>query len=206
MDHLSVFVATTLLMLVVPGPDFVLVTRHSLAGGRRHGYGTTAGICAGLALLTLVTASGLAAFLAASTAILNLLRVVGGGYLVLLGALLIFSVVHRPRRQSITPQSAPGNVRTAALQGFLNNVLNPKALIFYLTFMPQFLVPGSAFEQSLLLGGLVVLCAAAWWTLYVTAIGYLSAVLTRKTVRTAIDVGAGLALGGIGVTFLAGGL
>ncbi|MFG2227424.1 LysE family translocator [Streptomyces sp. NPDC048644] len=142
-----------------------------------------------------MTASGLAAFLAASTAILNLLRVVGGGYLVLLGALSIFSVVHRPRRQSITPQSAPGNVRTAALQGFLNNVLNPKALIFYLTFMPQFLVQGSAFEQSLLLGGLVVLCAAAWWTLYVTAIGYLSTVLTRKTVRTAIDVGAGVRTG-----------
>lgn len=92
-------------------------------------------------------------------------------------------------------------------QGFLNNVLNPKALVFYLTFMPQFLVPGRpVFLQTLFMGVVVVGCAATWWTLYVTAIGALKAALTRASVQSGIDVGAGITLGGLGVVILLGGL
>lgn len=93
------------------------------------------------------------------------------------------------------------------VQGFLNNVLNPKALVFYLTFMPQFLISGTpVFVQTLFMGVVVVACAAIWWTLYVMAIGFLSAVLTRTSVRSAIDAGAGVALGGLGIVVLVGGL
>lgn len=94
------------------------------------------------------------------------------------------------------------------VQGFLNNVLNPKALLFYLTFMPRFLTPGGApvFVQTLGMGALVVICAVTWWSLYIAAVGHLRTVLTRGAVRTGIDVGAGTALGGLGAVALFGGV
>ncbi|MHA6799835.1 LysE family translocator [Salinifilum ghardaiensis] len=204
--HLPVFVATTLLMLVVPGPDFVVVTRNAVTGDRRQGYFTVVGICTGLAFLTLVAASGLAAVVAANTVMLMVLRVLGGSYLVLLGGMLVVSAWRR-RRHPEADLTPPRSTGSPAVQGFLNNVLNPKALIYYLTFMPQFLVPGTpVFAQTLVMGAVVMVCAASWWTLYVTAIGLLGAALTRTSVRSAIDVGAGAALGGLGAVALFGGL
>lgn len=203
---LLVFVATTFLMLVVPGPDFVVVTRNAVTGDRRQAYLTAVGICGGLAFLTLVTASGLAAVIAANPTMLLVLRVLGGAYLVLLGVLLAVSAWRRRRHPDLVADS-PRDTRSPIVQGFLNNVLNPKALIFYLTFMPQFLAPGIAvFPQTIVLGVLVVLCAALWWSLYVTAIGSLGALLERAPVRFGVDVGAGAALGALGIVALLGGL
>ncbi|MHA6800667.1 LysE family translocator [Bounagaea algeriensis] len=202
--HSPVFIATTFLMLVIPGPDFVVVTRNAVTGDRRQGYRTAAGICTGLAFLTLITASGLAAVVDANTTMLMVLRVLGGSYLVLLGGTLLASAW---RRRPGGGPTSPRSAGTPAVQGFLNNVLNPKALVFSLTFMPQFLVPGTpVFAQTLFMGALVVLCAASWWTLYVTAIGLLGGALERASVRSAIDVGAGVALGGLGAVALFGGL
>ncbi|SDQ14078.1 Threonine/homoserine/homoserine lactone efflux protein [Actinopolyspora saharensis] len=204
--HLPVFVATTFVMLVVPGPDFVVVTRNAVTGDRRQGYFTAVGICGGLAFLTLVTASGLAAVVAANAMMLLGLRVLGGGYLVLLGGMLLVSAWRRHQHPE-SDVNSPYNTRSPMVQGFLNNVLNPKALVFYLTFMPQFLISGTpVFVQTLFMGVVVVACAAIWWTLYVMAIGFLSAVLTRTSVRSAIDAGAGVALGGLGIVVLVGGL
>ncbi|GAA4874024.1 LysE family translocator [Saccharopolyspora cebuensis] len=204
--HLPVFIATTLLMLVVPGPDFVVVTRNAATGDRRQAYRTAVGICGGLAFLTLVTAGGLAAVVAANATMLVVLRVLGGTYLVVLGGMMMVSAWRR-RQGPDTDVQSPRGTRSPMIQGFLNNVLNPKALVFYLTFMPQFLTAGTpVFAQTLLMGAVVVLCAAAWWTLYVTALGFLSTALARTSVRSAIDAGAGIALGGLGAVTLFGGL
>ncbi|GAB3285741.1 LysE family translocator [Parasphingorhabdus pacifica] len=203
-DNLPAFVATTLLMLIVPGPDFVLVTRNAVTGDRRTAYRTVAGVCAGLGFLTLLAAAGLAALLAASPAMMTVLRFVGGGYLAVLGTVLVISVWRRwrnPRPESPVPHST----RSPVVQGFLNNVLNPKALIFYLAFMPQFMVQGPpVFAQTLLLGALVVLCAAAWWSVYVAVIAYVRPLLQRGGVRSAIDLGAGSALGAFGLVAVLG--
>lgn len=201
--HLPVFVGTTVLMLVVPGPDFLVVTRNVAIGNRRQGYRTVVGICSGLAFLTLVTASGLATILATSTTMLILLRMLGGSYLILLGGMLMISAWRR--QQPTSASNTPHNTRSPIMQGFLNNVFNPKAWVFYLTFMPQFLTSdGPMFTQTLLMGAVVVACATAWWVAYVTAIGFLNTALARSRVRTIIDAGAGAALTGLGAATLSG--
>lgn len=203
-QELSVFVATTLLMLVVPGPDFVLVTRNTAAGGRRRGHATTLGICGGLALLTLVAAAGVTAA-AAQPDVLTALRVCGGGYLVLLG--MSFALSARSGRTEGSAAVTRSRIDSPALQGFACNVLNPKALIFYLTFLPQFVrAEGSVPLQTLALGGLVIGCAALWWTIYVATLGSLGTVLARPRVRLGLDVGAGVALCALGATTVAGAL
>ncbi|SDK27266.1 Threonine/homoserine/homoserine lactone efflux protein [Actinopolyspora mzabensis] len=206
-EHVVVFIGTTVLMLAVPGPDFVLVTRNAVAGDRKRGYRTMAGICAGLASLTVITASGLAAVIAASTTMLTILRTAGGIYLLALGGFVLLSLWRR-RQRTPTTVPPPRRANSPFLQGFLNNVLNPKALLFYLTFMPQFLLASGppVFVQTLFMGMLVVGCAATWWTLYVTALGSIHPTLARGSVRTAVDAGAGTALGALGAVALVGGL
>ncbi|MCP2234648.1 LysE family translocator [Prauserella halophila] len=199
-QHLSVFLATTLLMLVVPGPDFVLVTRNTATGGARRGHATTVGICGGLVLLTLLAAAGVTAA-ATDPAVLLTLRICGGGYLVWLG--VSFALSARSRSADTADAGAHGRTGSPVLQGFACNVVNPKALIFYLTFLPQFVrVEGSVPVQTLVLGGLVIGCAALWWTLYVTALGSLGAILARPRVRLGLDLGASLALCALGATTL----
>jgi threonine/homoserine/homoserine lactone efflux protein len=214
-DRISAFVAVTFLILVVPGPDFVLVTRNTLAGNRVRGYLTAVGVCTGLAVLTGVTASGVSAVVAANGTALIVLRVMGGAYLLVLAFQFIFKVLRvRSRRagsEKLARQHQLGNrrnglaARSPLLQGFLNNVLNPKALIFYITFIPQFLDPAQPiFRQTLLLGLLVMACAATWWGCYVSAIGSLNRLLARQSVSTGIDIAAAVALAGIGVLVLFG--
>ncbi len=201
---LPIFVLTTLLMLVVPGPDFVLVTRNTIAGSRVQGYLTAVGICVSLAFLTVCTASGVAALIARNGTVLAVLRIVGGGYLLWL-ALQLLQAAARRREPGQPAHGTPIRGGPPVLQGFLNNVLNPKALVFYLTFVPQFLDPKHAvFGQTAVLGLLVVCCAAAWWGVYITAIGSLNALLTKPSVQFGLDIGAGIALAGIGIAFITG--
>lgn len=204
-DELPLFLATTSLVLAVPGPDFVVVTRNTLSGSRRTGYLTVLGICAGLSVLTLCTAAGVAAVIASHPAMLTAVRLLGGGYLLALASALAVSAWRRSHRRAEEPSSPP-IAGSPLRQGFLSNVLNPKALVFYLTFIPQFVTADQpVLGQTLLLGSLVVLCAAVWWTGYVTAIGVVGSALRRTRVRTAIDAGAAAVLGGLGVsTLLAG--
>lgn len=204
-DQVPLFIGTTLLVLAIPGPDFVVVTRNALSGTRRRGYLTVLGICGGLTFLTVLTAAGVAALITSHPAMLGALRLTGGGYLVLLAGAMAVAAWRRTRPESADSQ--PGRFAGSPLrQGFLSNVLNPKALVFYLTFMPQFVTPGAfVLGQTLLMGTLVVLCAAAWWTAYVSAIGVLAPALRRTRVRTAVDAVAATALGGLGVSTLFGG-
>jgi threonine/homoserine/homoserine lactone efflux protein len=207
-ERLPIFVLVTFVVLVVPGPDFVLVTRNALVSGRRGGYFTALGICTGLALLTILTASGVTAIVTASPAMLTVLRVLGGCYLIALALLFLRSAYGRSRRQAETSDHAvPAGRRSPVLQGFLNNVLNPKALIFFLTFMPQFIGSGMPiFAQTVLLGVVVVFCAATWWSVYIAALGRMSMLLRRRAVLTAIDSGGGIALGALGVLIIMGSL
>jgi threonine/homoserine/homoserine lactone efflux protein len=214
--RIAVFVALTFLMLVVPGPDFVLITRNTITGSRARGYLTAGGICVGLAFLTGLAASGVAAAVAGNGTVLVVLHVVGGAYLVAIAVQLLLGI-HKGRRSIRTGQDHDSVLDThhqsgprstsPVVQGFLNNVLNPKALVFYLTFIPQFLEPGRpVFTQTLSLGLLVVLCAATWWGCYVTAIGGLSRLLGKRSVRTGIDLVAAGALSTIGVVVMLGGI
>lgn len=193
-------------MLIVPGPDFVLVTRNSLLGGRSKAYLTAVGICTGLSCLTVLTAGGIATIVATNSVLLSILRLAGGTYLLLLGMTSLYAVRKKFRNKGISDQpSQKADSRSPMAQGFFNNVLNPYVLIFYLTLMPQFIVPGSTvFGQTLVMGFLVVLCAAMWWTLYVTVIGQLSVLLQRRAVRLTIDIGTGAALGALGIAFILG--
>ena len=146
------FIAITLLTLF-PGVDSLLVVRNTSRGGWKDGIATSSGICSGLFVHALVSALGISALLLQSAVAFNLLKLIGGGYLLWLGGCSLWRAAAGKKS---TPLEIPPviarqfQLRRSLREGFVCNVFNPKALLFYMAFLPQFIDPArSPILQSL---------------------------------------------------------
>ena len=151
------FIAITLLTLF-PGVDSLLVVRNTSRGGWKDGIVTSTGICSGLFAHALVSAFGISALLLQSAVAFNALKLVGGGYLLWLGACSLLQAIRGKKTAGM--KTSPTIARQFQLQrslreGFVCNVFNPKTLLFYMAFLPQFIDPArSPILQSLSMAGI----------------------------------------------------
>ncbi|CAJ0796072.1 Homoserine/homoserine lactone efflux protein [Ralstonia psammae] len=147
MSHLSwlPFVATSLLIILTPGQDMVLVMSRTLTHGTRSGLVTAAGVSVGLTVHTVLATLGLGALLQASEWVFTALKLVGALYLLYLGISLFRSSGKLALAHS---HGAPESAVRAFSQGALSNMSNPKIALFYLAFLPQF-VPADAAHPTL---------------------------------------------------------
>jgi threonine/homoserine/homoserine lactone efflux protein len=137
------FVAIGLLTLF-PGVDSLLVVRNASRGGWQDGLATSTGICCGLFIHALVSALGISALLLQSAMAFNLLKLIGGGYLIWLGLsnLWPFTSPAGPLPDPGMAVKQPGfRLRRSLREGFVCNLFNPKTLLFYMAFLPQFIDP-----------------------------------------------------------------
>ncbi len=132
---LALFVAASVVLIVTPGPDMLLVIARSIQGGPRDGTLVAAGLVGGLLLHTAIVSLGLAALLAASALAFNLVKWAGAAYLVWLGIQILR---HAGDAASLTAASRHYSARELLTQGFLSAALNPKLALFFLAFLPQF--------------------------------------------------------------------
>ena len=129
------FVAASVALLLIPGPTVLLVIHHALTQGRRVALATAAGVALGDAVAMTASLAGLGAVVLASAALFTALKWAGAAYLVYLGARMILI-----RPDAAAPAAAaPASKRTAFRQAALVTVLNPKAIAFFIAFVPQFL-------------------------------------------------------------------
>ncbi|MBN3819157.1 LysE family translocator [Paraburkholderia sp. Se-20369] len=135
------FLATSLLIIVTPGQDMVLVMSRTLSGGTRTGVVTAAGVSVGLILHTMLATLGLGALLQASEWLFTALKLAGALYLLYLGVTLLRSSGTLTLSSS---RGAPESALRTFAQGALSNVSNPKIALFYLAFLPQFVQAGAA--------------------------------------------------------------
>ena len=131
------FVAASLLLIVTPGQDMVLVMSRSIAQGTAAGVATAAGVSVGLVGHTVLATLGLGAILRTSEWLFLALKLVGAAYLVWMGIGLL-----RTRDASLVVDApARGSLRRLFTDGALSNLSNPKIAIFYFAFLPQFVPP-----------------------------------------------------------------
>jgi len=173
-------------LVLIPGPDFAVVTKNTLAGGRRRGRFTALGVCTSNALQGTVAVSGLSAIIVHAQPVFQAIKWAGVCYLAVLGIQAIVSAVRgRPDWPGEAERS--GAAFGGWRQGFLSNITNPKVLIFYLAVLPQFLRPGEApgwllaFAWSHAALGLIYLMALS------TGLARLRRTLTTRRVRRAMD-------------------
>lgn len=199
-------VAATVLVLA-PGPDSLLVLSRSITDGRNAGVVATIGITVGNVVHSILAAAGISALIAASPALFDLLRYAGGAYLGWIGARALWS--------AITSRSADdGSVERPAdsapahrvfLQALLTNLLNPKVILFYLAFVPQFVAPmlGHVAVQTFVLGSIL----AGLGCIYLLGVAALSAgaarrVLSNARVKAVLDGVAGVLFLGFALRLL----
>lgn len=163
-QFISFLVAITLLT-ITPGVDTLLVVRNTARGGVRDGVTTSVAICCGLFVHATISALGISLILLQSAWAFHVLKLVGAGYLIWLG---ITSLLAARRGQPLPINGVlQGGASVSRWQpvkeGFLSNVLNPKTVVFYMAFLPQFIAPGDpALLKSLWLAGVHFIIANIW--------------------------------------------
>ena len=214
---LATFVLIALLLTITPGVDTVLVLRSSITRGTGAGLASAAGICSGLLVHAFLSSVGLTVVLSQSATAYHAVRLAGAAYLLWLGGRILYTTL---RPGPVPPEAAPGDevegflpqlssprgYRPAAfLQGLMNNLLNPKVVLFYLAVVPQF-VPhgGSIVGTSLLLGGIHAAMGIVWLGLIATAAGRARQWFDRPAVRTWLDRCSGAVLLAFGARVAAG--
>jgi threonine/homoserine/homoserine lactone efflux protein len=147
-QRFAAFVAAVVLICVVPGPDMVFVVANGIRHGRRGGVLAALGIQAGMLVHTAAAVAGLSALIASSATAFELLRLLGAGYLLWLALSAVRGGAATPAAQGA------GSLSRVLRQGALTNLLNPKIVVFFLAFVPQFVAwdRGHVAAQIALLG------------------------------------------------------
>jgi threonine/homoserine/homoserine lactone efflux protein len=203
--HLLVlFLATTTVAMISPGPDMLFILGCGMRGGPRAGLLATAGVATSETVHVTVAAVGLAAFFTAVPVAFTAVRVVGAAYLIYLG---IRTIRHRNDNPGAAAVAGAGiSGRRAYLRGLLTNLLNPKMVTFTIAFLPQFidLRLGHIAAQFAILGAiLVVFEFIVDGTVGVLA-GRIGGWLRRRdTTRRRIDVATGGIFIGLGLRLAA---
>jgi threonine/homoserine/homoserine lactone efflux protein len=177
--HIPLFLLSTFLLNVTPGPDTAYVVGRSVAQGRGAGLVSAMGISAGCCVHVLATAVGLSAVLAASTLAFTVIKVVGALYLAYLGVRLILAARRGAQRNlRMSAQKTARSYTALFWQGFVTNVSNPKVAMFFLAFFPQFVVEGTAHRALafLALGAIFIVMSTLWNSL----VAWVAAGVTRR--------------------------
>ncbi|MBW4720029.1 LysE family translocator [Saccharothrix obliqua] len=190
------FLLALVVITIVPGPDFVLVTGNAVRSVRL-GALTALGVVTGLVVHGVLATLGLSALVAAAPAALWVVKAVGAAYLLYLGVMTL-----RARRSTLT--AAPPSEKSVFLRGLLCDLLNPKVMLTFLSLIPQAMDPAAPpLPQAALLSAVTVGVFAVFWTFVVPLAGRLAKLLSKPKVRPVFDRLCGTALIGMAATVLA---
>jgi threonine/homoserine/homoserine lactone efflux protein len=132
---IAAYTAAALLLILTPGPDMTLFLGQTLTGGRARGAAAMLGASTGLVVHTMLAAFGLSALLAASATAFGIVKIAGVAYLVWLA----INALRYGSALTLRPGvEAPQPLGKAFIIGVGINLLNPKCIMFFLTFLPQF--------------------------------------------------------------------
>ena len=175
--NLVLFLTASLVVIVAPGPDNILVLTRGISQGRKAALVSAGGASVGLVCHSLFAAAGLSAILAQSAVAFSVVKYAGAAYLIYLGAKTLLS------RGGFALSGEAGTLRLRSVfaQGVASNVMNPKIAVFFLAYLPQFVDPaaGGTAPQLLLLG---LTFALLTWIVF-SLLGYFSGTLGDRLVR-----------------------
>jgi threonine/homoserine/homoserine lactone efflux protein len=148
-EHWLAFATASAILLAIPGPTVLLVISYALGHGRKMAFATVAGVALGD--FTAMTASmlGLGALLATSATIFTVLKWVGAAYLIYLGIKLWRAPIAEPRAEGEVDEAQAEKPFRIFAHTYLVTALNPKSIIFFVAFLPQFLNPAASVPLQL---------------------------------------------------------
>jgi len=148
-----------------PGPDFVFISQQALGQGRRIGLISSLGVALGLGIHIAYSVLGMAALIASAAWLLTAVKIIGGAYLIYLGYKGIRAKAKGEITEIRTAQAAPQSAKTALIKGFLCNVLNPKAPVYFVSIFTIVLSPTMPTWQLAVYGAWMMVLQFAWFAL-----------------------------------------
>ena len=139
-SSLALYVVASLALILTPGQDMIYVLTRSLAQGRFAGVCSALGVIVGILVHTALAAFGVGAILQASESLFLALKLIGAAYLVYIGIRLFVAQAPAPGTDGVETALRPWAL---FWQGVLSNVTNPKIVLFFFAFLPQFVSPAS---------------------------------------------------------------
>ncbi len=196
------FMLIAVAVTITPGADTMLVLRNVLRGSRQDGIVTTFGICSGLFVHALLSAVGLSVILMHSATLFTLVKTAGALYLMWLGWQSLRSAIRPAGNLSLDTNSTTNHntLRKSFVEGFVNNILNPKVVVFYLAFLPQFIKPTDpVVAKSILLAGIHYILGLIWLVSLSFFIDQARRFIIKSSVRRWLDGLCGAILVGLGL-------
>jgi threonine/homoserine/homoserine lactone efflux protein len=177
LDQILVIVSVTVLVMVAPGPDMVLVLRNTFISGRAAGLQTSMGVLSGNLVHITYCVLGIGVLISQSILAFSALKFAAAGYLIYLG---IVSVRSGGKPLDTNDLESRRPTRTWFVQGFVNNLLNPKGTLFYLGVFTTVITPDTSASIALLLIVIMMLVSASFWVFFVCT-------LDRPAIRELIE-------------------
>lgn len=161
---MALFLIATLILALAPGPDLLYITTRGLSQGAMAGLISALGVHTGVLIHTIIAALGLSALIASSPVGFALVKYAGAAYLCYLGIRTLFYSTSKKIDGTTSrnePCTAKAGLKKVFYQGVITDVLNPKVILFFLAFFPQFIDPDSPTAHiDMLLLGLVFVAIA----------------------------------------------
>jgi leucine efflux protein len=187
----------TVAIILLPGPNSMYVLSVAARRGVRFGYAAAAGVFIGDAVLMTLSAAGVASLLRTEPTLFTIVKYAGAGYLCWIGFGMLRGAWRRRRGPAGGPDPAeaapkPADERNPFRRALLVSLLNPKAILFFISFFIQFVQPGypHAWLSFLVLGTIAELVSAAYLTTLIFTGSYLATQFRRRRrLSTALTTG-----------------
>lgn len=174
------FVIASILLNMTPGADTIYILTKSATGGRKQGFASALGISSGILIHTVLAALGLSAILATSATAFSVMKILGAGYLFVMGIRTLI------KKEPLLAQTESGATSTFSVyrQGVITNALNPKVALFFLALLPQYVSADSGHGPlPFLLLGLTFVCTSTVWSLFIAYFASFIAAFLNKSER-----------------------
>ncbi len=192
------FAATAAVLLVIPGPTILTVISYSLTHGRGASVPLIAAVALGDSTALACSLVGLGSLLAASAVAFTVLKSCGAAYLLYLGVKMLRASMTAAVSPASTPR--PGSRKKVFLNTYAVTATNPKGIIFYMAFLPQFVDPTAHVPRQMwILAATFVTLAVINATLYTRFAGYAAKVLVSARARRFFNLGGGSLLSAAGI-------
>lgn len=205
MESLLTYIAIAAMMVIIPGADTMLLVKNTLNYGPKAGRYTVLGMATGLTFWTLIAILGLAVVIAKSAILFSTIKYLGAAYLIYLGirsffAKSTFSLKEMQVQANTTMESTKKHNKDSFMQASLNNILNPKTVLVYITIMPQFINLNENINQQLIVLALILtLLAVVWFLFLVSLIDYAKKWLNNSKFQKRFQKSTGIILVGFGI-------
>ncbi|MEY8837514.1 LysE family translocator [Cribrihabitans sp. XS_ASV171] len=175
------FASASIALLLIPGPTVLLILSYALSQGRRVALATVAGVALGDLIAMSASLAGLGALVLASSQLFVLLKWVGAAYLVYLGVKLFRSAPNAAL--AVSTEARAASPRTVFAHATAVTALNPKSIVFFIAFVPQFVDPGAALVPQF---GVLIATFVGFAALNALAYALLADSLRQRIARPAV--------------------